>query len=374
MSATAISTIRGAGGRSGSRASPDGQLVEPANFGEFFLLTGRSTVVTDSVSGHQRRQRRQAGDHSRARQAASDSVLRVGDRGRSTAISSSISTPRSTTSSRRAASRSTCACATRSPRTEDKIVPSTMHALMYTKRTPVFQPGEGFDEQRQRRAVHGARRRSGDELGVHARRRHARQLALGLGLPRRVHRRLHDARHAARPIACTRTIVIGGPGLDGSRPRSRATNGDTRAHDHGHGHARRRAGGGRARPRDRARHDVPHARDHRRRRHVHAARARRRRTSTSMRTSAATRSAPPRSAPARRATIDLPATGSIHVVATENGARCRCACRSCRARARRSRRCRRSYGEPRIAGGRLHVEYAVDRRRHGARRRPARGR
>ena len=28
----------------------NGALVEPANFGEFFILTGRSTVVTDSVS------------------------------------------------------------------------------------------------------------------------------------------------------------------------------------------------------------------------------------------------------------------------------------------------------------------------------------
>src|SRR6185369_8376601 len=28
----------------------NGRMVEPANFGEFLLLTGRSTVVTDSVS------------------------------------------------------------------------------------------------------------------------------------------------------------------------------------------------------------------------------------------------------------------------------------------------------------------------------------
>src|SRR4029078_10238820 len=27
-----------------------GKMIEPANFGELFLLTGRSTVVTDSVS------------------------------------------------------------------------------------------------------------------------------------------------------------------------------------------------------------------------------------------------------------------------------------------------------------------------------------
>src|SRR5690349_10767043 len=28
----------------------DGHLVEPANFGEFFILTGRSTIVTESVT------------------------------------------------------------------------------------------------------------------------------------------------------------------------------------------------------------------------------------------------------------------------------------------------------------------------------------
>jgi len=46
MSATAICTTRGVG----LARVANGKLIEPNNFGEVFLLTGRSTIVTDSVS------------------------------------------------------------------------------------------------------------------------------------------------------------------------------------------------------------------------------------------------------------------------------------------------------------------------------------
>ena len=101
------------------------------------------------------------------------------------------------------------------------------------------------------------------------------------------------------------------------------------------------------------------------RRHVHAARARGARASTSMRSSAATRSAPPRSAAARprrsicrrpaRSTSSRPRTAAPVPVRVQvvPGA------------GQTSRRCRRRTASPRIAGGRLARRVRGDRRRHG---------
>jgi len=123
----------------------NGALVEPANFGELFLLTGRSTVMSDSVSV--------IADGSdggpaiiRARgklhpipffeaiiavvfaepwldiDAAIDYVLAPG------------------------AEHVDIIYRFSSPRAEPERLASVAHAFMYSKRTPVFQPRRGFDE------------------------------------------------------------------------------------------------------------------------------------------------------------------------------------------------------------------------------------
>lgn len=121
-----------------------GKLVEPNNFGEMFFLTGRSTVVTESVSV--------IADGSdggtaiiRARGKLHplpffESLISVVYNDDYTDIEAAIDyelAPGAThvdVRMRYASSRST-----------PTVVPSTLHALMYTERTPVFQPGAGFD-------------------------------------------------------------------------------------------------------------------------------------------------------------------------------------------------------------------------------------
>lgn len=120
-----------------------GKMIEPANFGELFFLTGRSTVVTDSVSvisdgsGGKPAIVRARGklhplpffesqtgrlypDRYEDVEAAIDYELAPG--------------------SEHVDVRYRYASVT------ERVVPSVLHALMYTKRTPLFQPGGGFDE------------------------------------------------------------------------------------------------------------------------------------------------------------------------------------------------------------------------------------
>jgi hypothetical protein len=122
----------------------DGVLVEPSNFGELFLLTGRSTVVTDSVSV--------IADGSdggtaiiRARGKLHplpffESVIAVVYNETWTDIDAAIDYELAP-----GAEHVDVRMRYASGRLEPKAVPSTLHALMYTKRTPAFQPGLGFD-------------------------------------------------------------------------------------------------------------------------------------------------------------------------------------------------------------------------------------
>jgi hypothetical protein len=122
----------------------DGKMVEPNNFGEFFLLTNRSTVVTESVSV--------INDGSDGKPAVirargklhplpffenligvvySDQLLDI-----EAAIDYELAPGADHVDIRmRYAS-------TRDKETEIK---SRLHALMYTERTPLFQPVRGFD-------------------------------------------------------------------------------------------------------------------------------------------------------------------------------------------------------------------------------------
>jgi hypothetical protein len=122
-----------------------GQLVEPANFGELFFLTGRSTIVTDSVSvindgsdGNPAIIRARGKLHpvpffeSVIAAVYHDELLDV-----DAAIDYELAP-----GSEKVDVRVRYA----SPRPTDTEVPSTLHAFMYTKRMPTFQPTVGFND------------------------------------------------------------------------------------------------------------------------------------------------------------------------------------------------------------------------------------
>jgi hypothetical protein len=120
-----------------------GKMVQPNNFGELFLLTGRSTVVTESVSV--------ISDGSGGKPA----IIRASGKlhplpffesvvhalypdtyiGIEAAIDYELAPGSEHVDVRY-----------RYAPADERDVPTVMHALMYTKRTPVFQPGPGFDE------------------------------------------------------------------------------------------------------------------------------------------------------------------------------------------------------------------------------------
>lgn len=127
-----------------------GRMVEPSNFGEFFVLTGRSTVITESVSV--------INDGSDGKPAVIrargklhplpffESLVSILYNDEYTDIEAAIDyelAPGSNTVDIR--------FRYASPRSVETKVPSTMHALMYAERTSpsVFQPGVGFDQQLQ---------------------------------------------------------------------------------------------------------------------------------------------------------------------------------------------------------------------------------
>ncbi len=133
------------GGRPVGLARMDhGAMVEPANFGEFFLLTGRSTIVTDSVSV--------LNDGSDGKTAIIrargklhplpffESVIAVVYNEEWLDIDAAIDYELAP-----GADSVDIRYRYHSPRTEAKDSPSTMHAFMYTQRMPVFQPNKGFD-------------------------------------------------------------------------------------------------------------------------------------------------------------------------------------------------------------------------------------
>jgi hypothetical protein len=124
----------------------NGALIEPANFGEFFILTGRSTVVTDSVTV--------MNDGSDGKPAVIrargklhplpffESVIAVVYSDDLTDIDAAIDYTLAPGSEHVDITMHYA-----SPRGEDTIEASTIHALMYTDRMPTFQPGLGFDPQ-----------------------------------------------------------------------------------------------------------------------------------------------------------------------------------------------------------------------------------
>jgi hypothetical protein len=120
-----------------------GKLVEPNNFGELFLLTGRSTIVTDSVSV--------IADGSmggpaiiRARGKLHplpffDAVIKVLFNDTFTDVDAAIDYELAPGSEH-----VDIRYRYSSPRDGDSMVTSSVHAFMYTDRTPVFQPSAGF--------------------------------------------------------------------------------------------------------------------------------------------------------------------------------------------------------------------------------------
>jgi len=334
-----------------------GQLIEPANFGEFFLLTGRSTVVTDSVTV--------MNDGSdggpaiiRARgklhplpfyESLTAIVFPDGLTDIDAAIDYELAPDSEAVTIRMSYA---------SPREVDKVLASTLHALMYTDRMPAFQPDLGFDK-----ALNGAPYIAlvddnatswgyipsngplGSSLSASG---FLGAFSTGFTIPacgttQRVHAQL----------------VIGGPGLDGIQGAVARTLG----HDQ-----RTITGtvtrGGVAAPGVRV-----HAVD------VTGLETYLTRTTTDA--SGAFTLHVPIDADVRldtfkrgdvvatmhvgtatTATIDLPATGSIHVVATENGTPA-----PVRVQILPTTQTVPAvpdhYGEPAIAGGRLHVAYAV---------------
>jgi hypothetical protein len=121
----------------------NGKMIEPNNFGEVFFLTGRSTIVTDSVSviadgtdGKPAIIRARGKLHplpffeSVIGEVYPDTYQDV-----DAAIDYELAPGSEHVDVRY-----------RYAPPDDRVVPSVLHALMYTKRTPVFQPGKGFDE------------------------------------------------------------------------------------------------------------------------------------------------------------------------------------------------------------------------------------
>ena len=121
-----------------------GKMIEPNNFGELFLLTGRSTVVTDSVSViADGTDGKPAIIRARGKlfplpffESLIGTVFRDTYEGVDAAIDYELAPGSEHVDVRY-----------RYAPSAEHAVPSVLHALMYTKRTPLFQPDRGFDEQ-----------------------------------------------------------------------------------------------------------------------------------------------------------------------------------------------------------------------------------
>jgi hypothetical protein len=121
----------------------NGKMIEPNNFGEVFVLTGRSTVVTDSVSviadgtgGTPAIIRARGKLHPLP---FFESLIGVVYQDAYADIDAAIDYELAPGSEH-------VDVRTRYAPPDERAVPSVLHALMYTQRTPVFQPGTGFSE------------------------------------------------------------------------------------------------------------------------------------------------------------------------------------------------------------------------------------
>ena len=133
------------GGRPVGLARMDhGRMVQPNNFGEMFLLTGRSTVITEAVTVlNDGRDGKPAIIRARGKlhplpffesiiaAVYSEAWLDI-----EAAIDYELAPGADAVDVR---------YRYRSARDTAKPSPSTLHAFMYTQRTPVFQPDKGFD-------------------------------------------------------------------------------------------------------------------------------------------------------------------------------------------------------------------------------------
>ncbi len=122
----------------------DGKMVEPSNFGELFLLTNRSTIVTESVSV--------INDGSNGEPAIIrargklhplpffENLIAVVYNDQLLDIEAAIDYELAP-----GADHVDVRLRYASAREKPTEIKSTLHALMYTERTPLFQPGRGFD-------------------------------------------------------------------------------------------------------------------------------------------------------------------------------------------------------------------------------------
>ena len=329
-----------------------GKLIEPNNFGEVFFLLGRSTVVTDSVSV--------IADGSdggtaiiRARgklhplpffESILGSVYRDGYQDVDAAIDYELAPDAEHVDVRY-----------RFAAPRDRQVPSVLHALMYTKRTPVFQPGKGFDEDLQQAPYvalvdDGATSWAylagdgplGSSIAVSG---FVGTFSDGFTMPACA---AGDRLHAQ--------IVIGGPGLDGvvaavartrGEPQREVTGVVTRSGVAAAGvrvHALDSGGGYLTRATSDA--------NGRYALHVPAA--------ASVELTAFRRGDAIATSPAVGATpLALPAAGAIHVIATEAGGRVPVRVQILPAAGQVIPQVPAGFGEAAYADGRLHVAYAV---------------
>ncbi len=120
------------------------RMVEPANFGELFLLTGRSTIVTDSVSVlNDGRDGKTAIIRARGKLHPLpffENLISAVYNETWTDIDAAIDYELAPGSDH-----VDVRLRYASPRAEEEVSPSTLHALMYTERMPAFQPNRGFD-------------------------------------------------------------------------------------------------------------------------------------------------------------------------------------------------------------------------------------
>jgi hypothetical protein len=122
-----------------------GQMIEPNDFGEMFFLTGRSTVLTEDVSV--------INDGSNGEPAVIRAIGRLAPLPFFDAITSAIF-PDGLDDITAAIDYELAPGAEHvdvrfryvSPRGEEKEITTILHAAMYTKRTPAYLPNTGFDD------------------------------------------------------------------------------------------------------------------------------------------------------------------------------------------------------------------------------------
>jgi hypothetical protein len=330
-----------------------GKLIEPNNFGELFLLTGRSTVVTDSVSviadGRD-------GKPAIIRARGKLHPLPFFESVVGSAFLDTYADIDAAIDYELAPGAEHVDVRYRYAPPDDRSVPAVLHALMYTQRTPVFQPGRGFDET----LVHTPYVAAVDDRAT------SWAYLPGDGdLPSSISVSGFVGSFTAgfTMAGCAATdrlhakIVIGGPGLDGvvgavARTRGepqRAITGVVRrggvAQAGVRVHARDAAGGYLTRATTDAAGaytlHVPMTAE------VALTAFRR---GDGVATGAAGAGPDP---------LVLPATGTIHVVATEAGAPVPVRVQVLPAAGQAVPSVPGNFGEPAIAGGRLHVEYAT---------------